>query len=111
MPKSIRSVLSASFMAVSMALTLTACESNDLDLNQPILGGEAVDDSTLVNNVKTALSRNGQTALLKITVTSVDDVIILKGIVGNDQERESAIQVAGRVDGVRHVTDSLYTLD
>lgn len=108
MPKSIHNYVVQSLLAIMMALTLTACETNSFDPSQPLLGGEAIDDSPLVSDVKAALRSNGQTALLRLTVTAVDDVIILKGLVSNDQERYTAVQVAGSVEGVRYVTDNIY---
>jgi osmotically-inducible protein OsmY len=96
-------------MAVVLALSLTACET--IDTTQPVFGGEAVDDSQMVENVKAALNRHPDTKLLRLKVSAIDDVIVLKGLVNNDQQRYTALQVAGRVEGVRHVTNNIYLRD
>jgi len=106
MTLTIQQILTRCFMAAVLVVSLASCDT--VPIEQPLLGGEAVSDSPLVDQVKAALKKNGQTTSLRLNITAVDDVIILRGLVQNDQQMQAAEQVASKVAGVRHVTNNLY---
>jgi|GEM_PF-6761285 len=105
MALSIQQIITRCLVAFALSVSLASCETTALE--QPLLGGNAVADSALANDVRAALKKNPQTTRLRIKVSSIEDVIVLRGSVGNDQESETAEQVAGKVSGVRHVTNHL----
>jgi len=71
--------------------------------------GTVVDDSAVLSlRVKSALRDNPQTAVSNILVTSVsEDSVKLSGFVLNKAIVDEAERVAGQVDGVRFVVNSL----
>ena len=99
-------------VAAALALSLAACETTSEGASSTddllILGEKADTNSTLVTQVQRALKNNPETMLLRIKVLAVEDVIILKGMVDNEQLSHTAERVAGNVAGVRHVTNNLY---
>lgn len=72
------------------------------------MGGDVADSLPLSVRVKQALRANPQTTLSQIHVSSVsDDSVKLAGNVDNDAIRQEAERVAGQVEGVRFVVNSL----
>lgn len=94
--------------AIALALILAGCQS----AGGPLIADDfitVVDDSSdLSVKVKRALKASPQTAVNNIMVTKVgDDTVKLSGYVINDATSYEAERVAGQVEGVRHVFNSL----
>ena len=68
-------------------------------------------DSPLSQAVFEALESRPDIPMNTIDVRADGDVVTLAGRVGNDIERQSAELVAGEVDGVRRVINSLFVTD
>ena len=102
-------------IAAVLSLSLAACETvpgSESSGTKPfVFGGEIDSDSPLVDQVKKALKNNAETTLLRVQVSVVGDVVILKGAVDNEGVAQAAEQVAGSVAGVRHVTNNLYAVN
>ena len=103
--------LPVSSLVISLALVIGGCTSG---FGQPVITEPfltTVDDTNdLSLAVKRALKKNSQTSIYNILVTTVnEDTIKLSGIVQDDATRFEAERVAGRVDGVRIVLNSLTT--
>ncbi len=109
MSTSVASFVLRGFVALILLFSLASCETTDLEQEKIFTGG-AVADTPLALRVEQALKRNSQTKFMNISVTANGDVVVLKGIAGNDQELATAEQVASAVQGVRHVNNNLYIL-
>ena len=69
--------------------------------------GKAVDDAALTAKVKSALIAEPGLKALAIDVDTSGGVITLNGTVNNDDNRNKAVQLAQRVEGVKSVRDNL----
>lgn len=72
--------------------------------------GEAVDDTTITTRVKTAMLNDPQVGGLGIDVDTFRGVVTLSGGVRTAEERQQAIALARRVDGVSEVKDALQVV-
>ncbi len=100
--------LTMSSLVVGLSLVVGGCGFD----GGPIITqniGTTVDDSTdLSVSVKRALKKTPQTALSNIYVTKVSsDSVKLSGYVTDDATLYEAERVAGQVEGVRFVVNSL----
>jgi hyperosmotically inducible protein len=95
---------SRSLTALLLALTLVA----------PLLAagcgktvGETIDDATITTRVKTALLNDPDVGGLRIDVDTFKGVVTLSGAVKTAVERDKAMTLARRIDGVKDVKSTL----
>jgi len=69
--------------------------------------GEYIDNSIITTKVKSKLLNSEATSGLKINVKSYKGFVVLSGIVENFNERDSAVELARKVEGVQGVKDKL----
>ena len=69
--------------------------------------GEVVDDSTITAGVKAALLDNRYTSATDINVEAYKGVVQLSGFVETDESRKKAAKVAGQIEGVKEVRNSI----
>jgi len=102
---------SATVLLVVFSVFGTACQVNGQPIfNEAFLDSVTGDPETteLTLAVRNALERNAQTANHRIVVSLLsDDNVKLVGYVPDDATYYEAERVAGRVDGVRLVTNNL----
>ena len=72
--------------------------------------GETIDDTTTTTRVKTALLNDPAVGGLRIDVDTFKGVVTLSGRVKNQTEKEQAIALARKVDGVTEVKDALQII-
>jgi osmotically-inducible protein OsmY len=70
--------------------------------------GEYVDNAAISAKIKSKLLTSKKVSGTAIDVESYKGAIILSGFVENDSERDSAIEIARKVRGVKMVKDALY---
>lgn len=70
--------------------------------------GEYVDNSTISAKVKSKLVGADNISSTSIDVESFKGVVILSGFVGSEKEKEKAIDIAEKTEGVRMVKDALF---
>ena len=69
--------------------------------------GQYVDDSVITTRVKTAIFKEDSLKILQINVKTYKAVVQLSGFVDSALSAKKAGEVAGRVDGVESVENSL----
>jgi hyperosmotically inducible protein len=69
--------------------------------------GETIDDATITTRVKTALLNDADVGGLRIDVDTFKGVVTLSGAVKSPAERDKAIDIAKKIDGVRDVKSTL----
>ena len=69
--------------------------------------GEYVDDSVITTKVKAAIFDEPSLKVFQISVETFKGVVQLGGFVNSEQIVRKAGEVAGRVEGVRSVTNNL----
>jgi osmotically-inducible protein OsmY len=72
--------------------------------------GETIDDATITAQVKTALLNDKDVAGLRIDVDTFRGVVTLSGAVKTAAERDKAIAIAKKIDGVIDVKSTLQIL-
>jgi osmotically-inducible protein OsmY len=72
--------------------------------------GETLDDATITTRVKTAMLNDPGVGALRIDVDTYRGVVTLSGRVKSEAEREQAISLARRIDGVTEVKDALQVI-
>lgn len=70
--------------------------------------GTKLDDTVLTGKVKTALMNDDAVKSGQINVESRGGVVQLGGFVSGDAMRKRALEVAGKVEGVKKVENALY---
>ena len=65
------------------------------------------DDATVTTRVKTALLNNEQVRVARIDVETFEGVVTLSGNVATPEERDTAIAIARKVNGVSDVKSKL----
>jgi osmotically-inducible protein OsmY len=88
-------------LAVIAPMLLTACGKSV---------GETIDDATITAQVKTALLNDKDVAGLRIDVDTFKGVVTLSGAVKTAAERDKAMAIARKVDGVSDVKSTLQIL-
>lgn len=74
-------------------------------------GGATNDSAPLSERVRQALRNNPETATLRIQISEVsEDSVKLSGFVNNDAISHQIERVAGEVEGVRFVVNSLFII-
>ena len=89
-------------LAVLLAAPLTAACGKTV--------GEAIDDTTITTRVKTAMLNDRNVGGLGIDVDTFKGVVTLSGRVKSQAERDQAIALARRVNGVTEVKDALQII-
>jgi|SRR5215468_6599935 len=72
--------------------------------------GERIDDTTITTRVKTAMLNDPAVGGLSIGVDTYKGVVTLSGRVKSQAERDQALELARKVDGVTEVKDALQVL-
>jgi osmotically-inducible protein OsmY len=72
--------------------------------------GETIDDTTVTTRVKTAMLNDPAVGGLSIDVDTFKGVVTLSGRVKTQTEKDQAIALARRVDGVTEVKDALQLI-
>jgi hyperosmotically inducible protein len=70
--------------------------------------GTKLDDTVLTGKVKTALMNDDAVKSGQINVESRGGVVQLGGFVTGDAMRKRALEVAGKIEGVKKVENALY---
>ena len=66
-------------------------------------------DSLITARVKASFAADPQVSALAINVDTANGIVSLTGVVGSEQERQRAIQLAQGIEGVKHVkTQNLH---
>lgn len=97
-------------LIASAAVALAGTFSYAADLTPvPILlaANTFVDDSTITNDVKTALANDKELPSPNVDVSTKQGVVTLTGAVTNAEERARAGQLASSVNGVVNVRNNL----
>ena len=72
--------------------------------------GETIDDTTITTRVKTAMLNDPAVGGLSIDVDTYKGVVTLSGRVKSSGERDQALALARKVDGVTDVKDALQVI-
>jgi hypothetical protein len=72
--------------------------------------GETIDDTTVTTRVKTAMLNDPAVGGLSVDVDTFKGVVTLSGRVKSQAEKDQAIALARRVDGVTEVKDALQVI-
>jgi len=72
--------------------------------------GETIDDTTITTRVKTAMLNDPAVGGLGIDVDTYKGVVTLSGRVKSQAERDQALALAHRIDGVTEVKDALQVI-
>src|SRR5688572_12119146 len=105
MTNAVRSILLASFVAVSVASFVAPAESVAQDTGAKV--GRAIDDSVITGKVKSALIADAVTKAHQINVETRHGEVLLSGFVDSKEARSRAVELARTVEGVRSVKNSL----
>ena len=89
-------------VVVLVAATLTAACGKTIS--------EALDDTTITTRVKTAMLNDPNVGGLRIDVDTNRSVVTLSGRVKSQAEKDQAITLARRVNGVGEVKDELQVV-
>ena len=72
--------------------------------------GETIDDTTITTRVKTAMLNDPGVGGLRVDVDTFKGVVTLSGRVKSQTEKDQAISIARRVDGVTEVKDAMQVI-
>ena len=72
--------------------------------------GETIDDTTITTRVKTAMLNDPTVGGLRIDVDTFKGVVTLSGRVKSQAEKDQAIALARKIDGVTDVKDALQVI-
>jgi len=72
--------------------------------------GETIDDATITTRVKTSMLNDPAVGGMKIDVDTYKGIVTLSGRVKSDAERDQALALARKVDGVSDVKDALQVI-
>jgi osmotically-inducible protein OsmY len=72
--------------------------------------GETIDDTTITTRVKTAMLNDPAVGGLRIDVDTFKGAVTLSGRVKSQAERDQALEIARKVDGVTQVKDALQVI-
>jgi osmotically-inducible protein OsmY len=72
--------------------------------------GETIDDTTITTRVKTAMLNDPTVGGLRIDVDTFKGVVTLSGRVKTQAEKDQAIALARKIDGVVDVKDALQVI-
>jgi osmotically-inducible protein OsmY len=72
--------------------------------------GETVDDTTITTRVKTAMLNDPTVGGMRVDVDTFKGVVTLSGRVKSQAEKDQAIALARKIDGVVEVKDALQVI-
>ena len=72
--------------------------------------GETIDDTTITTRVKTAMLNDPTVGGLRIDVDTFKGVVTLSGRVKTQAEKDQAVSLARKIDGVTDVKDALQII-
>ena len=72
--------------------------------------GETIDDTTITTRVKTAMLNDPAVGGLGVDVDTYKGVVTLSGRVKSQGERDQALALARKIDGVTEVKDALQVI-
>jgi hyperosmotically inducible periplasmic protein len=72
--------------------------------------GETIDDATVTTRVKTSLLNDSEVGGLRIDVDTFKGIVTLSGAVKTAAERDKAIALARKVEGVKDVKSTLQII-
>ena len=108
MSKILSSFVIASVIAVgAMGCTSTSTGEQGSTEKAAANAGRAVDDSVITGKVKTALIADSTTKAHQIEVETYQGTVQLSGFVDTSAARSRAAELAGDVEGVKNVKNSL----
>jgi hyperosmotically inducible protein len=93
--------VAASAMALGLMGGAAFADQSSMKSDQPVT------DSYITTKVKAELAKDSTTKSRHIHVTTKDGVVMLKGNVNSDAEKQKAEQDASAVKGVSHVENDL----
>ena len=71
--------------------------------------GDVIDDSLITTKIKARFAADPQVSAFAINIDTANGIVSLTGVVGSEQERQRAIQLAQGIEGVKHVkTQNLH---
>ena len=99
-------------------MKLSSCKSLTLAvvLSMPLIAGcgktvgQTIDDATITTRVKSAMLNDPAVGGTRIDVDTFKGVVTLSGRVKSQAEKDQAIALARRVNGVTEVKDALQVL-
>lgn len=93
-----------------LAVAMAGCSSNQERGGAERAGataGRVIDDSVITGKVKSALIADSTTKAYQIEVETYQGTVQLSGFVDSAEARRRAVEVAGNVEGVKNVKNSL----
>ncbi len=93
--------IAASAVGLGFVGTTALADQSSMKSDQPVT------DSYITTKVKAELANDSTTKSRHIHVTTKDGVVMLKGNVNSDAEKQKAEQDASAVKGVSHVENDL----
>ena len=85
--------------AIALAAGMAGCASVERDQ----YAGEYVADSVITTRVKARLAQEPGVSAVDISVETLNGVVLLKGFLDNEAQREKALAAARSVGGARDV--------
>ena len=96
-----RLLVAASVASLALVSGAAFADDSSMKSDQPVT------DSYITSKVKAELTKDSTTKARHIHVTTKDGVVMLKGNVNSDAEKQKAEQDASGVKGVSHVENDL----
>ncbi|MBG7622379.1 BON domain-containing protein [Herbaspirillum sp. AP02] len=100
-------LLAASLLVMTAAPAVHAADTSRAAAPSVQKAGAYIDDSVITAKVKAALVEDKQISAMKISVSTKDGVVTLKGAVPSAELGQHALQLAAGVEGVRDVKSDL----
>lgn len=91
------------FMAIVFCVTIFSGYS----LGEGRTLGEAVDDSVITTEINAKIVKDPDLHYFKIDVDTREGNVTLTGNVSSEAAKERLVELAGKVNGVKHVEDNL----
>ena len=107
----IRNLAAAATLGVA-ALGLSGCgmfQDNRASAEPKRTATRTVSDAAITAKVKSSFAADDMVKARNINVDTVNGVVTLHGIVNSAAEKQRALDIARRVEGVSSVTDNLKT--
>ena len=107
-----RKAIPALVAGAVVALGLSGCgifQDNRADAEPKRTATRTVSDAALTAKVKTAFAADDMVKARNINVDTVNGVVTLHGVVNSAAEKQRALDIARRTEGVLSVKDNLRT--
>ena len=103
-----RKTMPAVAAALLLALGVAGCATDrGPDAEPKRTATQTVSDAAITAKVKTLFAADEVVKAHKINVDTVQGVVTLNGVVRTDAEKQRAMDIARRADGVRSVRDNI----